>query len=578
MKKVSEYKISDRLESGISEEEIRIADRSIDMALEAGASAVQVTLDKARTEVYALLDGEIDNIRQTGDRALTFRIYADGRYGVFSTNRLEENSLRQFLRQAVENVRLLAPDKFRRLPDADECAADAIHGDETGLCWYGYDSVPQEDKIETARRVSVSLEYSVTAEAKCGNSDAETGTGRGHIEKYSRQSAEKNGSRTGVDGDNLKSDGPSEAHKKARKWQTSPDGRKWRLVSEEVEYNSTLTDTYLTNSDRIHCRQTETSFEVCSQVTIEDTAGNKYSGIWWDCSISPEKPMASDCGHKAIGQAVKQIAPVNANSGKYVMVVSNRISGRLLQPVLNALGGRAIQQKSSFLTGTLDQKIFSEGLTVIDLPREAGKCGAIFFEPDGRATQDMEIITGGVVKEYFISVYMSGKLDMPATSECANRPVLQPWLSPELAKTAGLADEHTEDSGLCDGTDERQTVSQDRRFVHCVGKADRPESSGQENAGTGHIGEAEILQLCGSGILVTDFNGGNCNSATGDFSYGIEGLMFEGGKITRPVSNMLITGNMITLWNNLIAAGTDPLDGFSRQVPTIAFKDVDFSA
>lgn len=232
----------------ISEEEKALADKSIDLALEAGASAVQVTLDKARTEIYALLDGEIDNIRQTGDRALTFRIFADGRYGVFSTNRLEENSIRDFLVKAVENVRLLAPDKFRRLPDTADTAKDAVTGEEMGLCWHGYDTVTPEEKIRMAKKVSVFGEFS-------GESS----------------------------------------------------DRAWRLVSEEVEYNNTLTDTYLTNSDRIHCRQIETSFEVCSNVTIEDREGNKYSGLWWDYSISPEKVMNSDCGHKAVMQDRKSV-------------------------------------------------------------------------------------------------------------------------------------------------------------------------------------------------------------------------------------------------------------------------------
>ena len=144
----------------ISEEEKALADKSIDLALEAGASAVQVTLDKARTEIYALLDGEIDNIRQTGDRALTFRIFADGRYGVFSTNRLEENSIRDFLVKAVENVRLLAPDKFRRLPDTADTAKDAVTGEEMGLCWHGYDTVTPEEKIRMAKNVSVFGEFS----------------------------------------------------------------------------------------------------------------------------------------------------------------------------------------------------------------------------------------------------------------------------------------------------------------------------------------------------------------------------------------------------------------------------------
>ena len=146
---------------------------------------------------------------------------------------------------------------------------------------------------------------------------------------------------------------------------------------------------------------------------------DKYSGFWWDYSISPEKVRASDCGHKAVMQAVSQIGPVNAD-GASCMVVSNRIAGRLLQPVLDALGGRAIQQKSSFLTDSLGKQIFAKGLNIMDMPREKGKCGAILFEQDGRACLNREIITDGVVMEYFISTYMSGKLDMPATSECAN--------------------------------------------------------------------------------------------------------------------------------------------------------------
>ena len=469
--------MENKLEYVITEEETRIADRSVALAVEAGASAVQVTLDKARTEIYALLDGELDNIRQTGDRALTFKVYADGRYGVFSTNRLEESSIRDLLVKAVQNVRMLAPDRFRKLPAKEDTANDAVRGDEMGLVWYGYDTVTADEKLAMAKNVSVFAEF--------------------------REAA--------------------------------PD-RNWKVVSEEVEYNNTLTDTYLTNSDGIHCRHTETSFEVCAQVTVEDNAGDKYSGFWWDYGISPEKVRASVCGLKAVMQAVSQMGPVNAVGGRHVMVVSNRIAGRLLQPVLDALGGRAIQQKSSFLTDSLGKQIFAKGLNIMDMPREKGKCGAILFEQDGRACLNREIITDGVVMEYFISTYMSGKLDMPATSECANRPVVKPFISSELVE-------------------------------------------GKDNAfASGSIGEAEIMGLCGSGILVTDFNGGNCNAATGDFSYGVEGLLFENGKVTAPICNMLITGNIVELWNNLIAAGNDPLDGMSRQVPTVAFKDVNFSS
>ena len=545
----NEFEMKESLDFAISGAEREIADKSVQMALDAGASAVMVSLDKAKTEIYALLDGEIDNIRQTGDRSLTFNIYADGKYGTFSTNRFEEESLRDFLCKAVETVRMLVADPFRGLPDKKDLATDAVNGDEMGLCWYGYDSVTREEKLEMARRVSVFGEFSV----------------------------------------------PS-------------SDRNWRVVSEEVEYNNTLSDTYLTSSDGCRCRQTETSFEVSSQVTVEDNEGNKYSGLWWDYCVSPEKVLTSECGRKAVEMAVMQIAPVNADKGKYTMVVSRLVSGRLLQPVLNALSSLSVYQKSSFLVDALGKQVFSKGLNVMDMPLEKGKSGAILFETDGRACRNREIITDGVVKENFTSIYMSRKLGIPPTSSCPNRPVLLPFVSEELlggerggvsggelggersGGHCGVSGDGRDASGLGGDCGEESgdglgAVSADERGVElCVvnGGGRGTELVGGLGAERGlkadpfvnEIAQRDILELCGSGILVTDFNGGNCNSATGDFSYGVSGFLFENGKITSPIDSMLITGNMTDLWSNLLAAGSDPVPGMSRQVPTLAFRDV----
>ena len=616
-----EFEMKESLDFAISGAEIEIADKSVQMALNAGASAVMVSLDKAKTEIYALLDGAIDNIRQTGDRSLTFNIYADGKYGTFSTNRFEEESLRDFLCKAVETVRMLVADPFRGLPDKKDLATDAVNGDEMGLCWYGYDSVSRDEKLEMAKRVSVFGEFS-----------------------------------------------------------TPSSDRNWRVVSEEVEYNNTLSDTYLTSSDGCRCRQTETSFEVSSQVTVEDNDGNKYTGLWWDYDVSLEKVLSSECGRKAVEMAVMQIAPVNADKGKYTMVVSRLVSGRLLQPVLNALSSLSVYQKSSFLVDALGKQVFSKGLNVMDMPLEKGKSGAILFETDGRACRNREIIYDGVVKENFTSIYMSRKLGIPPTSSCPNRPVLLPFVSEELlggergGGHCGVSGAGLDGSGLCGdcggvsgdglgavngggrGTElagglgaERGVASGDGRGVElgemsgsglgaglggergevsgsglcgdcgevsgdvfgAVSGDERGAELGAVNGGergvelcvvnggsrgtelagglgaerglksdlfVNEIAQKDILDLCGSGILVTDFNGGNCNSATGDFSYGVSGFLFENGKITSPIDSMLITGNMTDLWSNLLAAGSDPVPGMSRQVPTLAFRDVTFNA
>jgi len=86
-----------------------------------------------------------------------------------------------------------------------------------------------------------------------------------------------------------------------------------------------------------------------------------------------------------------------------------------------------------------------------------------------------------------------------------------------------------------------------------------------------------LIAKVNNGILVTGFNGGNCNSSTGDFSYGIEGFLIENGRLTQPVNEMNITGNMISLWNSLIETGNDPRLNSSWRIPSLVFEGVDFS-
>jgi PmbA protein len=94
------------------------------------------------------------------------------------------------------------------------------------------------------------------------------------------------------------------------------------------------------------------------------------------------------------------------------------------------------------------------------------------------------------------------------------------------------------------------------------------------------MGEKNLEDLMSGidrGIYVTGFNGGNSNPTTGDFSYGVEGFLIENGKKTKPISEMNVTGNFITLWNNLIEAGNDPRQFTSRRIPSLLFDKVDFS-
>lgn len=87
----------------------------------------------------------------------------------------------------------------------------------------------------------------------------------------------------------------------------------------------------------------------------------------------------------------------------------------------------------------------------------------------------------------------------------------------------------------------------------------------------------EMVKDIKRGILVNDFIGGNSNPTTGDFSYGILGLLIENGAVTRPVNEMNISGNAMDLWAGLVAVGNDPDPYDSVRSPSMLFEGVHFS-
>ena len=441
----------------VSELEKTLTRSCMAMALEAGADKVRVTLSKSSMDLVATLDGEVDKVTACQDRSLEICIFADGRYGAFSTNRLEEAALRKFVGDAVQTTRMLAPDPCRDLPAAERQTKAAVTGLELGLYDSGYEGITAADRRQQALGASV--------------------------------------------------------------WPSA--GKGWKLISEEGEYSDNLEDSYVIDSGGLEALHTETCYSYGVEVTIEDSRGRKYSGYWWDSCVFGKDLDGAAIGRKALDTAIAQIGSRSIAGGKRTLVLDSEISYKAVSPILAALGGFNLQQNNSFLQDSLGKKLFPEGMTLLDCPHRPGENGSRLFDSEGVATRERPLIENGVVKEYFLNTYMANKLGMAPTQEEATRPLLLPF-----------------------------------------GNAKNRD---------------EIMKLCGEGILVTDFNGGNSNMATGDFSYGIEGFEFKDGKIVRPVSGMLVTGNFLTLWQRLIAAGDDSRPCKGKLIPTLAFGDVDFS-
>ena len=81
----------------ISQTEIALTRECVQFALSEGADAVRITLTKSTEDLIATLDGEVDRVSRCADRSMSIAIFADGRFGSFSINKLDRESLRRNL-------------------------------------------------------------------------------------------------------------------------------------------------------------------------------------------------------------------------------------------------------------------------------------------------------------------------------------------------------------------------------------------------------------------------------------------------------------------------------------------------
>lgn len=60
-----------------------------------------------------------------------------------------------------------------------------------------------------------------------------------------------------------------------------------------------------------------------------------------------------------------------------------------------------------------------------------------------------------------------------------------------------------------------------------------------------------------TGLIVTETIGHGVNLVTGDYSKGAFGFWVEQGKISYPVEEITIAGNLKNMFNNILAVGSD---------------------
>lgn len=73
----------------ISEQNKNLAQWAMEYALKSGCQAAKLVLYSQSNASFELRDGKMDRLQQATENGLSLSLYVDGRFGSFSTNRLD---------------------------------------------------------------------------------------------------------------------------------------------------------------------------------------------------------------------------------------------------------------------------------------------------------------------------------------------------------------------------------------------------------------------------------------------------------------------------------------------------------
>jgi PmbA protein len=248
-----------------------------------------------------------------------------------------------------------------------------------------------------------------------------------------------------------------------------------------------------------------------SVAPVASSNGSMQRDYWYSSQRKFAKLEAPEAlGKRAAERALRRLGARKVKTCDCPVVFDPEMAGNLLRNLSSAISGYALYKGASYLVGKLGEKIASEAVTIIDDGTMPSALGSKPFDGEGLPTRKKTIIEAGVLKSYLLDTYSGKKLGLPSTGNASR------------------------------GIGDAPGVGPLNFYLKAGSRA--PE---------------EIIASVKDGFYVTELMGFGVNLVTGDYSRGAVGIWIENGKLTYPVEEVTIAGNLKSMLANIEMVGSD---------------------
>ena len=231
---------------------------------------------------------------------------------------------------------------------------------------------------------------------------------------------------------------------------------------------------------------------------------------------TPEK-----IGRTAGERAIERLNPRKVTTCKVPVVFDPRVAGSLVSHLASAANGASVARKTSFLRDKMGQKLFADGIRIIDDPLRKRGLRSHPFDGEGVAGKKLALVDDGVLRSWILDCATARELGLTTTGH-ANRGV-------SSAPSPGASNLHLE---------------------------------------AGRLSPQELIADIKDGFYVTDLIGMGVNMVTGDYSRGASGFWIENGKRSYAVSEVTIAGHLLDIFRTLTPAN-DLEFRYGTNAPTV---------